>query len=130
MAQRNNWVSYGTQRARGLSEFLNELSREKLIDNRPPNIVRRHEEEARYGRAPTWTYVRQRRARLLTLNEDTIVRYFKVAYEVGITRAEPWPIGGPDMKTPYPSVAFVLEGIGLEWIIPKMGEYPRGKLRA
>jgi hypothetical protein len=121
-AQRYRYVQFGSKRVKGLSEFLNDLAKIPMEDTRPPIVRERHVEEIRNNRAPTWMNTRLRRQRLLTLTEDSIQRYFLVAYQVGIVRADPYPVGGPDRSTPYPSVALVLEAIGLGWLTPI--EYP------
>ena len=127
LAQRNRWLPYEVKRAHGLSAFLNALSHFPLVDTRPENIRRRHDEEIKMNHAPTWSYVSQRRSRLLTLNEETIALLFRVAFQVGIIRAEPWAVGGPRRNSPIPSIAFVIEAIGLGWISPKEGVYPIGR---
>lgn len=119
LAQIKKYVSFGSARVKGLSTFLNELATFELLDTRPDNVKKRHEEQEALGRAPTWLHHRQRRARSLSLTDDAIQRYFKVAFEVGIIQNEPFIVGGPSRLTPIPSVAYVLEGIGLEWLTPK-----------
>lgn len=122
MAQRHKFVRFGSARVKGLSDFLNQLATIPLLDTRPDLVKMRHQEEIRNNRAPTWLHVRVRRSRLLKLNDDAIARYYLAAFQFGITRAQPYAVGGPDMRTPYPSVAFVLEAIGLGWLTPE--EFP------
>jgi hypothetical protein len=124
MAQRHKYIPFGSERAKGLSQFFIDLSVMPFEDTRPPLVKDRHREEEKHGSAPTWLHIRTRRARLLTLTDDAIARYFLVAYQVGIIRTEPFIKGGPDRRTPYPSVALVLEAIGLGWITPT--EFPTG----
>lgn len=127
LGQRHKYILYGTSRAKGMSEFLIDLADKELEDTRPPFVRQRHEEEIKWNRAPTWLHSRQRRARLLTLTDHAIECYFKVAFEVGIIRVDPpYTIGGPARDNPIPSVAFVLEAIGLKWIQPINEDYPIG----
>lgn len=118
MGQRRRFIPFGTARVKGLSEFLSLLARSSFEDTRPPNVKLRHQEEMAHNRAPNWAHSRQRRARPLTLTDDAIARYWNIAFLVGITRAEGFAIGGPPTNIPYPSVAYVLEAIGLGWLTP------------
>lgn len=122
MSQKCGYVKFGAQRAKGLSPFLIDLAQMPMDDTRPPLVKQRHDEEIKYNRAPTWMNSRLRRARMLSLNNDAIARYLLIAHKMGIIRTEPWIIGGPDRKTPYPTIAIVLEAIGLGWITPR--EFP------
>lgn len=123
-AQKARYVKFGASRAKGMSEFLSDLALKPLEDTRPPFTKERHAQEVAYGHAPTWLQYHTRRARLLSLTEDAVARYFKVGYQVGIIKAEPYAIGGPDRRTPYPTVAYVLEGIGLKWLTPVNDDWP------
>jgi hypothetical protein len=118
LAQRHRYVRFGTERAKGLSEFLNDLSHFDMEDTRPQIVKERHEQEIRLNRSPTWLYVYNRRARLLSLTDEALQKYVEVALQVGIIKKDPYPIGGPDRRTPYPTVSLVIEGIGLGWITP------------
>lgn len=118
MAQHQRYLPFGTRRAKGLSEFLNDLSSFSLEDTRPPLVLRRHREEERRNRAPTWVHTRLRRSRPLKLTDAAIENYVGCAYVFGIIRNDPFAIGGPRRTTPYPTVAFVLEAIGLKWLTP------------
>lgn len=118
MAQQRRYVKYGSERVKGLSEFLTALSAVEFIDNRPDYIKEMHTQEIKFGRAPTWFRTRDRRPRRLTLTEDAIERYVMIALRAGIIKDEPYIIGGPLRRTPYPVVANVLEVIGLQWLLP------------
>ena len=124
-AKEGGYVKWNSDRARGFSQFLNELAQIEMTDSRPPLVYQRHLEEVAHNRAPTWMNVRMRKCRLLYLTEDSIARYLLVAFDVGIIRGEPYAIGGPDRKTPYPTVSLVIEGLGLGWITPE--KFPRNK---
>ena len=126
MAQKRQYVKWGTNKAKGLSSFLNDLAQIELEDTRPASVRERHEQEMKYNRAPTWLQIRIRRARLLTLTEDALARYWKVAFEVGICKAGGYAVGGPTMRSPVPSVAYVIEAIALGWLTPV--EWPKGNL--
>jgi hypothetical protein len=118
MAQKQGYIPWGAERAKGLSEFLNDLAHYALEDTRPELVRMRHEEEISHNRAPSWHHTRLRRARLLKLDENAIEKYFESALIFGILREEPFAVGGPQRNTPYPAIAYVLEGIGLEWLTP------------
>ena len=118
MAQQRRFVKYGSERVKGLSEFLTELSKVEFIDNRPIYVKEMHEQEIKFGRAPTWFRTRDRRPRRLTLTEDAIERYVMIALRAGIIKDEPYAVGGPQRLTPYPTVSNVLEVIGLQWLLP------------
>lgn len=118
IAQRQQYVQFGSERVKGLSDFLNDLSKYPMEDTRPALVKERHQEEIKHDRAPTWTHIRTRRNRQLKLTDDAIERFFLVAYQMGIIRMKPFVRGGPDRRTPFPSVALVLEAIGLGWITP------------
>jgi hypothetical protein len=119
-AQKQGYVEFGAKRVRGMSDFLNDLALCEFEDTRPDLVKRRHNEERTFNRAPTWMNVRQRRARSLQLNPPAVDRYFLVALQMGIIEVEPFAVGGPARNTPYPSIAIVLEAIGLQWITPNM----------
>lgn len=126
LAQTKHYVKWGTKRAKGLSNFLNDLAldnfslsnKSRFIDTRPPLVKQRHEEEIRLDRAPSWLHTRTRRAHNLILSEDTINKYMHVALQMGIAREEPYTIGNRSTLSPQPNVSLVLEGIGLTWITP------------
>lgn len=119
MAQQGRFVSYGASKARGMSRFIDTLSYIPMDDTRPDLVRRRHEEEIRNNRAPTWLHIKIRRARLLTITDDTIARLLLVAHQVGIIGDKPFAVGGPKRNIPYPIVALVIEAIGLGWITPE-----------
>lgn len=119
MAQQGHYVKPGTERAKGMSDFFNDLAHYALKDTRPPFVVQRHQEERRNNRAPTWTFTRFRRARSLKLTDEAIESYLTSALVFGIIEINPFPIGGPRRDTPYPAISIVLEAIGLGYLTPE-----------
>lgn len=118
MAQKQGYIPWNTIRAKGMSNFLNDLASYPLEDTRPIHTKNRHEEEIRNNRAPTWTN-RSKRGRLIRLTDDSLQSYVEAALKFGIIREDPYPVGGPDRRTPYPTVGCVLEAIGLGWLTPQ-----------
>jgi hypothetical protein len=118
LAQQCGYVKYGSNKVKGLSTFINDLAHTTFYDTRPELVKARHRDEMRMGRAPTWLHTRTRRMRNLQLDESTIRKFVEVALQVGIIRPEPDTIGGVSRLTPGPTVALVLEAIGLQWITP------------
>jgi hypothetical protein len=125
LAQRQRYVPYGSSRVKGIGEFLEDIAHKEFVDTRPPLVRERHEQELRYNRAPVWLHNRRRRSRLIKLSDGAVARLFKIAFLVGIIREEPFIIGGPSRTNPLPSVAYVVESIGLGWITPDV--YPIGQ---
>lgn len=123
IAQVKKYVARNSDRAKGLSTFLNDLAQMKMTDTRPSIVIERHNQEIKHNHAPTWLKYHNRRGRLLKLSDDAIARYILHAHKVGIIRDEPWPVGGPDRKLPYATISLVLEGIGLQWITPDEWPY-------
>lgn len=117
-AQHNGWLPWGTKRVKGISPFLCKLATYEMEDTRPDLVRQRHEEEIQHNHAPTWLHNKMRRSRMLMLTDDAVARYLLIAHIMGIIKNEPWATGGPDMRTPYPTVSLVLEAIGLRWITP------------
>jgi hypothetical protein len=118
LAQQCGYVKWGSGRVKGLSQFINDLAHTTFYDTRPDLVKERHRDEMRMGRAPTWLHTRTRRMRSLQLDEYTIKKFVEVALQVGIIRPEPDVIGSVSRITPGPTVALVLEAIGLRWITP------------
>lgn len=119
LAVRQGYKKNTTERAVGMSEFLDDLAYRKFTDTRPPNVRSRHDEEIKHNRAPIWLSYVTRRQRMLYLPRPAIARYMHLAEEVGITREEPYIVGGPSVTRPISVVGYVLEGIGLKWITPE-----------
>lgn len=115
---RQGYKKLETERAYGMSEFLEDLAYYDFIDTRPQSIIERHNQEIAHDRAPTWTSYGNRRPRMLYLPAPAIQRYITQAYIFGIIREVPYVKGGPSVVQPISVVAYVLEGIGLEWITP------------
>lgn len=120
IAQRQSYIPIGAQRLKGMSTFLEDLSKQKFMDTRPQHILLRHNLEIRAGRAPVWRALQYpRRTRLLTLTEKAQERYIILALAIGIITEEPFVVGGPSRLTNTPTISHVLEAIGLGWITPE-----------
>lgn len=118
-AMRQGYVKSGLSKARGMSQFIIDMSLCTYYDTRPSNVVDRHNQEIAMNRAPKWTSYIIRKARMLTLSQEVIDNYIVIAYQFGIMHDPPYAVGGPSILQPVSIVGYVLEGIGLKWLTPE-----------
>lgn len=115
----------------GLSDFIHDLvtqPRFNLNDNRPDHIKEYHEASIRFGIAPEWKDPSQpRRVRCLRLYTTTKAHIIHFAYQYQILSKDAYIQGRASITKPNIAISYILEGIGLEWLVPN--NFPR-KVRA
>ena len=127
IAETFQFISKGTEKKRGISEFFNALAEKDFIDTRPDELREYDEAMLRNYRQPMWGLgLYTRRPRYLKLTDKALELYVKhaILHRIFVGREY---TGGPYFKSQIAITAAILEAIGLHFLTPV--EFPSPKTR-
>jgi hypothetical protein len=127
------YVKPGLRVARGLSVFIEDLSKCALSDARPPDIRELDRLRQLDRRMGYWSMEEPRIPRSLELSMPTLARFLMHAFRLGMATNNPRMRGGPRQNSLFSATSAVLEAIGTKWITvdswPTLPELPRAQER-
>lgn len=118
LCQQAKDYGYSTISSRGLRDYIFELSRIRLADNRPSYLISDSYRLLKQGKWPVWHMNDAAKPRRISLRDSAIQNLNTLAVEFGIHERQ--------HDGPNPIAAAVLEAIGLGFLKP-IGPVPTGK---
>ena len=120
LAKEQGYIKPKAKSSKGLSDFIHDLVTLPNIhysDNRPDYMRSYHEASIRFGMAPDWKCPGvPRRTRCLRFYPTTKAHLLKIAKEFKIIGT--YISGRASIAKPDLTIGYVLEGLGLGWILP------------
>ncbi len=112
------FVDLNARRMAGMSKYIQSISFLDYKDTRPDSVKEQHRKQLARSTHPAWSIRggEYKRARLLTLDSDTIDRFIIIGVDLGVIITRPLVNGGRVLKTKEALVSQVLEAIGIGYI--------------
>lgn len=115
------YVGRGASSGKGISQYITEAAKCKFVDDRPEEYKEMDAVRKAHGLTLYWEAGSYRKARQLTLDEETIDNLCIVAVDhlIGIGKSHPNNL--VMIRTTTATIARVMEAIGMKWLIPATG---------
>jgi hypothetical protein len=113
------YVQRGAERGKGLSEYIAEASRGTFYDARPDEYASLDTVRRSRGLTCYWHDGSIRKARMLSLDEDTIERLCDIAGQFRIAIGKSHKSKKVVIRSTTVTIAYVLEAIGKRWLVTK-----------